>query len=418
MSYYISSSGEVALKNFQYNGGDNSIIYAFILKPLARNLVETCVPPSIAPNSITLFGLLWMIMSYAMISYYCPNFDDGYNSSSDGEDVNRFPYWIFLFNGVAMLIYQTLDNMDGVQARKTGSSSPLGLLFDHGCDAFNVILGSTNWICSVGVGSNNLWEISIMAFAPMVVFYVTTWEEYNTGKLVLPIVNGPTEGLLLGALQMFISAAYGVKYWHETTMWESLSPYILPLFPADLRDTAVNTTIRNLDLVLFATVVFGIREITIKITTICRSHGTSTLPSLLPMVTLSLLTFYIGTIIPGIMIRNPRLFLNLCSALFVEMATALMLNHMTHSIFNPFRWTLIPLIILCVWGPTMNEMKQDIFLYSYATGMFVYLAFKMRIIVHEICSVLKIWCFDIVSPYRTDNMIPNNMAKNGHAKTK
>jgi len=28
--------------------------------------------------------------------------------------------------------------MDGKQARKTGNSSPLGLLFDHGCDSFIV----------------------------------------------------------------------------------------------------------------------------------------------------------------------------------------------------------------------------------------------------------------------------------------
>ena len=27
-----------------------------------------------------------------------------------------------------------LDNADGKQARKTGSSSVLGMLFDHGCD--------------------------------------------------------------------------------------------------------------------------------------------------------------------------------------------------------------------------------------------------------------------------------------------
>jgi ethanolaminephosphotransferase len=32
---------------------------------------------------------------------------------------------------------QTIDNLDGKQARRTKSSSPLGLLFDHGCDALN-----------------------------------------------------------------------------------------------------------------------------------------------------------------------------------------------------------------------------------------------------------------------------------------
>jgi phosphatidylglycerophosphate synthase len=31
--------------------------------------------------------------------------------------------------------YQNLDALDGKQARRTGNSTPLGELFDHGCDA-------------------------------------------------------------------------------------------------------------------------------------------------------------------------------------------------------------------------------------------------------------------------------------------
>jgi len=31
-----------------------------------------------------------------------------------------------------------LDAMDGKQARRTKSSSPLGQLFDHGCDSFSL----------------------------------------------------------------------------------------------------------------------------------------------------------------------------------------------------------------------------------------------------------------------------------------
>lgn len=37
--------------------------------------------------------------------------------------------------GITIIIYQNLDNLDGKQARKTKSSSPLGMLFDHGTDA-------------------------------------------------------------------------------------------------------------------------------------------------------------------------------------------------------------------------------------------------------------------------------------------
>jgi phosphatidylglycerophosphate synthase len=34
--------------------------------------------------------------------------------------------------GIGLFIYQSLDAIDGKQARRTGQSGPLGELFDHG----------------------------------------------------------------------------------------------------------------------------------------------------------------------------------------------------------------------------------------------------------------------------------------------
>ena len=39
---------------------------------------------------------------------------------------------MYFLNGAAGLAYLHLDCIDGKQARRTGSSSPLGQLFDHG----------------------------------------------------------------------------------------------------------------------------------------------------------------------------------------------------------------------------------------------------------------------------------------------
>jgi phosphatidylglycerophosphate synthase len=36
------------------------------------------------------------------------------------------PRWSFLFSAISIFVYQTLDAIDGKQARRTGSSSPLG----------------------------------------------------------------------------------------------------------------------------------------------------------------------------------------------------------------------------------------------------------------------------------------------------
>ena len=47
-----------------------------------------------------------------------------------------------------------LDNMDGKQARRTGSSSPLGMLFDHGCDALTTFLFACGLGTVVGLSKN------------------------------------------------------------------------------------------------------------------------------------------------------------------------------------------------------------------------------------------------------------------------
>ena len=47
------------------------------------------------------------------------------------------PRWVYYFNGFSVFWYLHLDCLDGKQARRTKSSSPLGQLFDHGKTAQN-----------------------------------------------------------------------------------------------------------------------------------------------------------------------------------------------------------------------------------------------------------------------------------------
>jgi phosphatidylglycerophosphate synthase len=63
-------------------------------------------------------------------------------SFPDAQSSLRFSYhqsprWAALMCAAGIFIYQTLDAIDGKQARRTNSSSPLGELFDHGCDSLS-----------------------------------------------------------------------------------------------------------------------------------------------------------------------------------------------------------------------------------------------------------------------------------------
>ena len=93
-----------------------------------------------------------------------------------------------LISGICIFMYQTLDNMDGKQARRTSSSSPLGMLFDHGCDAIN----ATVLCIPISSALSTEWSMGIFfaLWCGYVPFFFQTWEEYYLGEMVLPCING------------------------------------------------------------------------------------------------------------------------------------------------------------------------------------------------------------------------------------
>lgn len=380
--YYLSADAREKLPNYQYRGADHSLLYHYVLSPLAGWCVDHLVPTTVAPNSITLFGLVWMMTAYCIYWYHVPSL----------EILEDPPRWIFLWNGIAMLAYQTLDNMDGKQARRTKSSSPLGLLFDHGCDAINSIFGSANWIIGMALApSTNLWQCWALIFGPFGMFYIATWEQYYTGELIMPIINGPNEGLLGGVLLSFTSYCLGPNFW-QGVEWSEAIQTILPL----------PVVLRNCDFVVLAASIGFLQEIIIKTISVTRKYSGSAI-SLLPFMVLALCYFLIGYWQPNVWLSLPRTSLHLAMLLFVEMSTELMLAHVTAQPFMP-RWHVLPLVALTIWVGSMRGATVDYWIVSYTWSLMAYLVFKIVLVIREICSTLQIWCFDIVTPYQQSDI--------------
>lgn len=82
-----------------------------------------------------------------------------------------------------------LDGLDGKQARRTGTSGPLGELFDHGLDSWTTIFIPTALYSIFGRDDPNTIQPIRMYFVCIMVFinfYLAHWEKYNTGVLYLP----------------------------------------------------------------------------------------------------------------------------------------------------------------------------------------------------------------------------------------
>ena len=86
--------------------------------------LSPCVCFDCSPNLLTIGSLACGVADYFLLQYYSPDFN-----------ATNVPSWVFFLTSFLMFFYLILDGLDGKQARRTGSSGPLGQLFDHGCDS-------------------------------------------------------------------------------------------------------------------------------------------------------------------------------------------------------------------------------------------------------------------------------------------
>lgn len=103
---------------------------------------------------------------------------------------------IFLFLGstayltcVFNVLYNLFaDGVDGKQARRTNSSTPLGELFDHGLDSWACIYFVVTVYSIFGRGDTgvSVLVLYLLLWVVLFSFILSHWEKYNTGILFLP----------------------------------------------------------------------------------------------------------------------------------------------------------------------------------------------------------------------------------------
>lgn len=175
------------------------MLYKWFYNPVATKLVSY-LPDWIAPNLLTFIGFIHTVIPLVVL--FC---------IADFDLVGEVPQWWFFFQAWCYFAYRMLDEMDGKQARKTQNSSPLGLIFDHGCDAFSTGLQALLALRTLQVGNNFLsYATVVMAMAA---FHFTTLEEYYVGTLCLPVCNAVSDGSLLIILLFLVTGFTGNWIW-------------------------------------------------------------------------------------------------------------------------------------------------------------------------------------------------------------
>ena len=181
-----------------------------LLDPLMQkfwNFVVTLVPLWVAPNLITIFGLVLNVIGGALVFIYLPS-----ASTVDyDDDTPQFVKSLFLLNAITLFLYQTLDAIDGKQARRTNTSSPLGELFDHGMDSISTSMVGVSMLIAVYGGK----EPDLLLLFTILVssaFYLAHWSTYITGKLQFSFID-VTEAQWVSIGLLLVSYFFGPTIW-------------------------------------------------------------------------------------------------------------------------------------------------------------------------------------------------------------
>lgn len=163
----LTDAGVETIANHKYKSGK----YTFLdnlLNPVWTTLTEL-LPMWLAPNMVTFLGAMHCALAYSVTWYHSPNFD------------TPLPDWVILLSGYCTIVYYTFDCMDGKQARRTGQSSPLGQLFDHGFDCICNLSHVSTQAGYLMVGGSP-WFFAMQG-SLFYAFFMAQWEEYYTGQL-------------------------------------------------------------------------------------------------------------------------------------------------------------------------------------------------------------------------------------------
>jgi ethanolaminephosphotransferase len=306
-------------------------------------------------------------------------------------------------------MYQTFDNVDGKQARRTGTSSGLGELFDHGIDSLNCTLASLLETAAMGLGTSKSGVFT--ALCPCLPMFFSTWETYHTHTLSLGVINGPTEGLLLACTFMVISGYYGPGIWTEPLV-KLVGPRISLLSSFGVTDEVLEVlSIRDLWVtvivlsLLFTHIPFCIYHVVRA----RRAKGLPVAPVFLEWTPMAVFTLSIGAWLysPHSTIRAENhlvLFCIIMSFVFGRMTTKMILAHLTRQPFPYWTVMLWPLVGGAVLGnlprfgfPAVSAEAEYVYLLAYL-GFSAVVYFRWAwLVTTSICRFLGINCLTI--PY-------------------
>lgn len=192
MHIFLTKAEKGNLSKWKYSVVDNSITTKYFTP--WWNYVVQFVPKTVAPNILSLAGLLCILYFFNLANKY----SDNYSSL------------ISFIGAILVFTYTTLDAIDGMHARRTGNSSPLGELFDHTCDNLSVPFAVLGMTLCLGITDMTLnWYI---VQTIQIVFLMSHVEAFQKKVVEFGKYTGPGEFLNMYILILIVNSLVGFNW--------------------------------------------------------------------------------------------------------------------------------------------------------------------------------------------------------------
>ncbi len=157
---------------------------ASLLLPVYRRVlwdrVLVRIPAAVTPNMLTVAGTIAAALSCGVVFVAVPGHPGA-----------------LVFSAVLVLLYLTLDNLDGFHARRTGQSSALGEFLDHWLDTLNSGFLTVAVCHAVRMPT---WMTLGMVTCANLSFFAIHWAHRRTGALRLGRLADIEGGTLVAAI--------------------------------------------------------------------------------------------------------------------------------------------------------------------------------------------------------------------------
>lgn len=331
------------------------------------------LPKWIAPNAVTVSGLVLQIFGFAAVAQYCPDF------------YAVAPGWAYGFAAFTIWAYQTLDALDGKQARRTGSSSPLGQLFDHGCDSVvTIFLGMLSAMClRLGFSTRCVTFIWCM----LLPFWMCQWSEYHAHVLPTSVAGlvGVTEA-------QFVSMAIALVNVADADFWDVELSSSIPQLPPWWCGRDSCPFARN-DFVIGSQLLCAIAGIAQCLIAVLRSapDKATALLQTVPVILLAVVGYAWCITIPH---THPRLVVFSLGVSFSFMTCKMIVAAMSRMKYDLFQPVVVPLLVIFVVASLdLLPRHADVLLGGYTAVTVYAMAQWIRSTTEEISQYLGIRTF-------------------------